>query len=141
MKKNDMMLVLTAVTQCGTGSVDNVMSVIERKISSQACCHNLTTNLNQEKAKNIRKFLSWAFFDWEERGFKCTRDLAQKLDVWQSLEEKLPDVNMPITQRQSIKNKIAELTASGLNSSEIARYLSEITKAELIRIIKDYQEG
>ena len=52
-----------------------------------------------------------------------------------------PDSNMPITQRASIKNKIAELTNDGLNSNEIAQYLPKITKAQLIRVIKDYQEG
>lgn len=50
-----------------------------------------------------------------------------------------PDVNIPLTKRESIKNKIAELTAHGLNSNEIADYLRKITKAELIRVIKDYQ--
>jgi DNA-binding NarL/FixJ family response regulator len=58
-----------------------------------------------------------------------------------SKNKSIPDCNMPITQRESIKNKIAELTAHGLNSNEIAKELSKISKAELIRVIKDYQEG
>lgn len=47
---------------------------------------------------------------------------------------------MPLTQRESIKNKIAELTAHGLNSNEIADYLENITKGELVRVIKDQLE-
>lgn len=53
----------------------------------------------------------------------------------------LPDCNMPITKRESLKNKIAELTNNGLNSNEIAKAFTKVTKAELIRIIKDYQEA
>ena len=52
-----------------------------------------------------------------------------------------PDVNMPLTQREAIKNKIAELTSNGLNSNEIAEYMPKITKGQLIRVIKDYQEN
>jgi len=54
----------------------------------------------------------------------------------------LPDVNIPNTLRESLRNKIAELSAHGLNSSEIAKlYLSKVSKAVLVRIIRDYQEG
>jgi hypothetical protein len=53
----------------------------------------------------------------------------------------LPDCNMPNTQKQAIRNKIAELAASGLNSNEIAKYLKKISKAQLIRILRDYIEN
>jgi hypothetical protein len=51
-----------------------------------------------------------------------------------------PDVIMPRTRRESLRNKIAELSNSGLNSNEIADYLKKVSKGELIRIIRDYQE-
>ena len=52
-----------------------------------------------------------------------------------------PDLAMPITQIVSIKNKIAELSAHGLNANEIAadQALSRISRPELIRVIMSYQ--
>jgi len=52
----------------------------------------------------------------------------------------LPECNMPENRRVYVRNKIAELTAHGLNSNEIAKLLTKISKAQLIRVIKDYQQ-
>jgi hypothetical protein len=61
---------------------------------------------------------------------------------WSVAKSSLPDVNIPNTLRESIRNKIAECAAHGLNSTETARlYLPKVSKAVLVRIIRDYQEG
>jgi hypothetical protein len=49
-------LVLNAVKQCGTSSVENVVSVFEEQITLA-------------QAEQVRGFLKWAFFDWENRSF------------------------------------------------------------------------
>jgi len=56
-------------------------------------------------------------------------------------KKSMPDVNIPNTLLESLKNKIAECTNHGLNSSEIASlYLKKTSKAVLVRIIKDLME-
>lgn len=50
------------------------------------------------------------------------------------------DIDLPLTLKEYILNKIAELTAHGLNSVEIATYMPKIGKAQLIRVIKDLIE-
>jgi hypothetical protein len=49
-------LILSAVKQCGVGSVENVLSVIEESLSVG-------------EATEAREFLKWAFFDWDKRSF------------------------------------------------------------------------
>jgi hypothetical protein len=49
-------LVLKAVHDCGNENVENVVSVIEEQLSIK-------------EADDVRKFLTWAFFDWLKRGF------------------------------------------------------------------------
>ena len=45
------------------------------------------------------------------------------------------------TKIEAIKNKIADLSNHGLNSNEINKYLTKITKTHLIRVIKDLIEN
>ena len=47
---------------------------------------------------------------------------------------------IPVTKRESIRNKIAELTAHGLESNEILKHLGKTSAEELIEVIKDYQK-
>jgi hypothetical protein len=49
-------LILMAGKECGCGSVENVMSVIEER-------------LTVGEANQTRAFLKWAFFDWPKRSF------------------------------------------------------------------------
>ena len=55
--------------------------------------------------------------------------------------KKLKDINMPNTRIQSLRNKISELMAHGLNAREIEIELSKITKPEFIRVIMDLLEN
>ena len=50
------------------------------------------------------------------------------------------DLNMPNTQIESVRNKVAELSAHGLNAIEIQKRMPSITKAELVRVIMDLLE-
>jgi hypothetical protein len=49
-------LVLEAVQSCGRSSIKNIMLHIEESLTS-------------DEVKEVRAFLKWAFFDWENRGF------------------------------------------------------------------------
>ena len=51
------------------------------------------------------------------------------------------DLNMPNTQIESIRNKVAELMAHGMNANEISKYLKQINKAQLVRVIMDLIEN
>lgn len=70
------------------------------------------------------------------------RSVRELDDFFRSLQEKA-DLAMPNTKIESIRNKIAELSAHGLNANEIATdsSLKLITRPELIRIIMSYQRG
>jgi len=50
---------------------------------------------------------------------------------------KSSDINMSQPQKTAILNRIAEQTNHGLNSKEIATNMPNVTKAQLIRLIKD----
>ena len=52
----------------------------------------------------------------------------------------LEDVNMPSTKIESVRNKVAELMAQGLNANEIGIYLKKLKSNELIRVIMDLIE-
>jgi len=51
-----------------------------------------------------------------------------------------PDINMPNTQIESVRNKVAELMAHGLNAREIQKSINLFTKPQLVRIIMDLIE-
>lgn len=51
-----------------------------------------------------------------------------------------PDINMPNTQIESVKNKVAELMAHGLNAREIQKSIKLFSKPQLVRIIMDLIE-
>lgn len=54
---------------------------------------------------------------------------------------KEPDINMPNTQISSVKNKVAECMAHGLNANEIQKEMPKISKPQLIRVIMDLLEN
>jgi len=56
MNQKVMFHVLKAVHSCGHTSIKNIMLHIEESLTS-------------DEAKEVRAFLKWAFFDWENRGF------------------------------------------------------------------------
>lgn len=51
------------------------------------------------------------------------------------------DLNIPNTKIESIRNKVAELSAHGLNACEIQKDINKITKPELIQVIMDLIEN
>lgn len=53
----------------------------------------------------------------------------------------LEDINMPNTKIESIRNKVAEEMAHGLNAREILKDLTLITRPELVRVIMDLIEN
>jgi len=50
---------------------------------------------------------------------------------------KSSDINMSQPQKTAILNRIVEQTNHGLNSKEIVTNMPNVTKAQLIRLIKD----
>jgi hypothetical protein len=50
------------------------------------------------------------------------------------------DINMPNTQISSVRNKVAECMAHGLNANEIQKEIPKISKAQLVRVIMDLLE-
>ena len=50
---------------------------------------------------------------------------------------KSSDIDMSQPQKTAILNRIAELTNHGLNSKETAANMPKVSKAQLIRLIKD----
>lgn len=56
MNKKIKALLLIAVNECGRSSVSNIISSIEEQLTI-------------DEAKNIKSFLTWAFFDWDKRSF------------------------------------------------------------------------
>lgn len=57
------------------------------------------------------------------------------------LTKKIEDINMPNTRIESIRNKVAEQMAHGLNAREILKDLILITRPELVRVIMDLIEN
>lgn len=57
------------------------------------------------------------------------------------MKKKLENINMPNTQIESIRNKVAEQMAHGLNAREILKDLTLITRPELVRVIMDLIEN
>lgn len=55
--------------------------------------------------------------------------------------KKLPDLNMPNTRINSVRNKVAEGIAHGLNANEIQAQMPKLSKAELVRVIMDLLEN
>jgi hypothetical protein len=57
------------------------------------------------------------------------------------LTKKIEDINMPNTRIESVRNKVAEQMAHGLNAREILKDLTLITRPELVRVIMDLIEN
>jgi hypothetical protein len=57
------------------------------------------------------------------------------------MKKNLEDINMPNTQIESIRNKVAEQMAHGLNARKILKDLKLITRPELVRVIMDLIEN
>ena len=65
-------LILMAVNQCGRDSLENVLSLIEEQ-------------LTLDEAKNIRAFLKWAFFDWDNRMFGHS-NITKRWKEWRATQ-------------------------------------------------------
>ena len=68
-------LVLMAVKGCGL-HVGNVLSLIEEQLTIK-------------EAKDVKAFLIWAFFDWDERMFGHG-NIGSRWDEWKSSQGKKP---------------------------------------------------
>ena len=65
-------LILMAVNQCGRDSLEDVLSLIEERLT-----------LNE--AKDVKAFLKWAFFDWDNRMFGHG-NITKRWKEWQATQ-------------------------------------------------------
>ena len=120
-------LVLMSVNQCGRESIENVMSVIEEE-------------LTVKEAEDVRKFLTWAFFDWKMRGFGHG-NFETRWNKWHgTLTGKKPyegkDVKKLITRGQKLESAMQDHYQKSQRYKELLKNFLEgtgITRGQLKR--------